>query len=69
MGETLTDEGEVGVVDNVKIPSWRESRTVPAIGERVHVAVLDESRGPFRASALDEDLEVARQLRRIEVKG
>jgi len=61
--EVVTEHGERGLVDNVKIPSWRASGIPPAVGERVQVVVLDELREPFRASALGEDFEVARRLR------
>ena len=59
----LTGDGESGLVDNVKIPSWRDSGATPAVGEEVLVVVLDDARAPFRASAMQDDLEIGRRLR------
>jgi hypothetical protein len=61
--EVLTPRGERGVADNVKIPSWRDSGAVPQVGDEVSVVVLDESREPFRASLMEDDLEIGRRLR------
>jgi hypothetical protein len=61
--EILTSRGERGMVDNVKIPSWRDSGTTPTVGQEVHVVVLDDARDPFQASAMQDDLETGRRLR------
>ena len=64
--EVLTGNGEKGVVDNVKIPEWRDSGTTPAVGEEIRVVVLDDAREPFRASAMRDDLEIGCSLRAHE---
>lgn len=61
--EVLTRHGEKGLVDNVKVPSWRDSGVAPDVGDEVSVVVLDDSREPFRASMMQEDLEIGRRLR------
>jgi hypothetical protein len=61
--EISTGDGESGLVDNVKIPAWRDSGATPTVGEEVLVVVLDDARVPFRASAMPDDLEIGRRLR------
>ncbi|WP_245685461.1 hypothetical protein [Streptomyces yerevanensis] len=64
VGAQVESNGEVGFVDQAKHPSWWNTEVPPPrIGDRLHVVVLDASRNPARFSALDSDIQVARELR------
>ncbi|MCM2420030.1 hypothetical protein [Streptomyces sp. RKAG293] len=56
-------DGEEGLIDNTKIPAWRDGGDLPSAGTELHVVVLDETRTPIRLSAMAEDWEIARRLR------
>ncbi|MEU2390353.1 hypothetical protein [Streptomyces sp. NPDC007369] len=59
-------EGVFGFIDLVKHPSWWDGDVPPPRpGDRLHVCVLDPTREPFaRLSALQDDIDIARRLRR-----
>jgi ribosomal protein S1 len=64
VGAKVEVDGETGFIDQVKHPSWWDENTAaPKVGDRLHVVVLDASREPPRFSALQRDIEIARQLR------
>ena len=54
-----TADGRDGLIDITKA-----TEPPPAVGDRVLVAVLDDSRSPWRLSALPADIEIARSRRR-----
>ncbi|KMO93919.1 hypothetical protein ACS04_32140 [Streptomyces roseus] len=58
--------GVYGFIDQVKHPSWWEADVAqPTAGDKLHVCVLDATREPYpRFSALQDDIDIARQLRR-----
>ena len=61
--EIVSQGGEVGIVDKTKLSSARGQSDPPKVGEAIVVVVLDETRVPFRASALADDIEIARKLK------
>lgn len=59
------DGDREGLIDKTKTPLWHAgSDDRPEIGEVLRVVVLDDGRLPWRLSALKEDIELARELRR-----
>lgn len=61
----VAESGATGFIDQVKHPSWRSADTrPPQVGDRLHVVVLDDSRTPLRLSALQQDIDIARTLRK-----
>lgn len=66
VGVVVDIEGTAGLqgfIDQAKHPSWWADVPAAAVGDRLHVVVLDDSRNPPRLSALDTDMEIARRLR------
>ena len=57
-------DGVEGYLDKAQTPAWKENEALPVVGDSLLVAVVDDSRSPWRLSALPADLEVARSLRR-----
>ncbi|WP_369206043.1 hypothetical protein [Streptomyces sp. PU-14G] len=67
VGAAVEVEGVAGFVDQVKHPSWWDREVAPPqIGDELHAVVLDADREPPRLSALQQDLDRARCLRRAE---
>jgi hypothetical protein len=58
--EVATDGGEIGFIDPTKLAPKSGDQRSFKVRERLNVVVLDESRVPFRASALPEDFRIAR---------
>ena len=56
-------DGTAGLIDIAKTPSWKARQPAPVVGDEFLVAVVDDSRTPWRLSALAEDIEIARSLR------
>jgi hypothetical protein len=56
-------DGEDGFIDKAQTPSWKGDQPPPVVGDRVLVAVIDDTRSPWRLSALPRDIEIARSLR------
>lgn len=59
----VTQDGENGFVDNLKIAAKSGEVGFPAVGDSLKVVVLDDSRTPFRGSLLQEDFLLAREAR------
>lgn len=54
-GSQVDTDGEVGFIDQVKHPAWRDAEVpTPRVGDRLHVVVLD---------AIQGDVQTARELR------
>ncbi|MFB7330759.1 SMI1/KNR4 family protein [Streptomyces adustus] len=66
VGTIVDVDGHEGFVDQAKHPSWWSDAPRPAVGDRMHVAVLDAGRTPTRLSALPDDIRMARALRYTE---
>lgn len=62
--EVVTSRGERGLVDVTKHPGLTGEGAAPKEGDSLVVVVLDDEREPFRASALADDAEIARRLRK-----
>lgn len=61
--DVISEDGKSGFIDFLKVESSGNSEGGICVGDVLHVVVLDETRCPFRASALDSDLLIARELR------
>ncbi|WP_223291046.1 phosphotransferase [Streptomyces avicenniae] len=59
----VLEDGTAGLVDNAKLPAWRNGAPLPRPGDTFPVVVLDATRDPVRVSALPEDALVADGLR------
>jgi hypothetical protein len=59
----VTQDGERGFIDNLKIPAEFDEAGFPEVGDSLSVVVLDDSRTPFRGSLLQEDFSLAREAR------
>ncbi|MBH1933075.1 hypothetical protein I5Q34_02005 [Streptomyces sp. AV19] len=56
-------DGNRGLIDNTKDPAWPSGDRSAVVGSVLHIVVIDDQRDPARLSALDVDLEIARELR------
>lgn len=59
-----TGGGERAFLDNTKTLKWKGLGESLEVGDTVHVVVVDDERDPCRVSALPEDFEIAKTLRR-----
>jgi predicted RNA-binding protein (virulence factor B family) len=59
----ITQDGEHGFIDNLKIPFESDDARFPEVGNPVKIVVLDDSRTPFRGSLLQDDFSLARESR------
>jgi predicted RNA-binding protein (virulence factor B family) len=59
----VTQDGERGFIDSLKIPAESDEVGFPEVGDSLRAVVLDDSRTPFRGSLLREDFSLARQAR------
>ncbi|WP_210770955.1 hypothetical protein [Streptomyces albidus (ex Kaewkla and Franco 2022)] len=61
----ITEIHREGFIDQTKHPSWWDEEVpLPAVGDSLHVVVLDETREPPRLSALQKDIDISRTLRK-----
>ncbi|MCX5377975.1 hypothetical protein [Streptomyces sp. NBC_00091] len=58
-----SQDGTPGFVDQTKSPAWPSGDQDALVGTVLHAVVVDDRRNPVRLSALDTDLEIARQKR------
>lgn len=72
---TISEVQKEGFIDQTKHPAWWDASLLPpAVGDSLHVVVLDQTRTPPRLSALQNDIVISRRLRqeeaveRVEVK-
>ncbi|MEV3993870.1 hypothetical protein AB0J57_33820 [Streptomyces sp. NPDC049837] len=61
--EVESRDGSRGFVDNTKSPTWPSGDQGALVGTVLRVVVIDDRRNPVRLSALDADLEIAREKR------
>ncbi|MEV1006958.1 phosphotransferase [Streptomyces sp. NPDC049881] len=59
----VLEDGTAGLVDNAKLPAWRNDAPLPQPGDSLSVVVLDATRDPVRVSALPEDAALAERAR------
>ena len=60
-----TSGGVEGLIDKTKTPLWHAGSDVrPEVGEVLRVVVLDDDRLPWRLSASQKDIGLARESRR-----
>lgn len=65
VGSDVDADGMIGFIDPVKHPSrWSADVAPPQVGDHLHAVVLDDSRTPPRLSALQKDIDIARELRK-----
>jgi hypothetical protein len=58
------DDGRAGQIINLKGPDWLRGAGGDVVGKVVHAVVLDDDRDPIRLSALESDIEAAREASR-----
>jgi hypothetical protein len=56
-------DGVQGYLDKAQTPAWKTNEAPPVVGDSFLVAVIDDSRSPWRLSALPADIEIARSRR------
>ncbi|MEU8282876.1 hypothetical protein AB0C01_00790 [Micromonospora sp. NPDC048905] len=61
--EVEFEDGTRGLIDNTKDPAWTADDRSSAVGDVLHVVVIDDQREPLRLSGLDVDLKIARKKR------
>lgn len=53
--------GSVAFIDKFKLPQWLEGERFPPLGAVLLATVIDPDREPIRMSALDLDIEIAKE--------